>query len=642
MFGNGRKTIGVIICDVTIDYSSKVCQAISSYAREKNYNIAFFTYFTCFGTETRNGRGQASIIHLIPYENLDAIIFCYDTLLNDEKRVQIILNDMEKRCRVPVISLRHDTEKYPCVLVDPQHTIEKLVYHMVDSHKKRRIAFMSGPAGHPDTIARLQDYKNALKARDIPYDERMVFEGNFWVDKAKKAAKYFTTELEEIPEVIICANDYMATSLIDELVLQGYRIPEDIAITGYDDIQEAALSVTPVTTVSVPVNEMVQKGMGLIENMWANIDVPRLNYVPAQINIRNSCGCDAISDKDLFVQRILKSHADNRTALLMKNNNYMFVHLSDLDTLDNIENQVRILKCPELYIRNFFICLGKLRGDNYLKFRSTTPKFPKKTKAVGAVMNRTIIPTEVFNTRDLLPAEASEDIPMIYYFFPLHKNEFNFGYFAVTYDRDNACDSSFLQWLMILGNTLEMIRIKQKNQSLLNELKELYVQDALTGLLNRRGFDNTSRKMFNRAKKNKKNFFIIAIDMDNLKIINDQFGHKNGDIALKTVATAMKTAARRQDACARVGGDEYNIVGVGFTEEQVVATIATFQDYLKDFNDNSGLPYLVHASVGYYLWEPGDEKTLEGCVITADALLYEHKRTRKESGESQPLRSTLS
>ena len=97
MFGNGRKTIGVIICDVTIDYSSKVCQAISSYAREKDYNVAFFTYFTCFGTETRNGRGEASIIHLIPYENLDAIVFCYDTILNDEKRVQIIMNDMEIR-----------------------------------------------------------------------------------------------------------------------------------------------------------------------------------------------------------------------------------------------------------------------------------------------------------------------------------------------------------------------------------------------------------------------------------------------------------------------------------------------------------------------------------------------------------------
>nr|MBP3599115.1 diguanylate cyclase [Eubacterium sp.] len=642
MFGNGRKTIGVIICDITIDYSSKVCQAISSYARKKDYNIAFFTYFTSFGTETRNGRGEASIIHLIPYEKLDAVIFCYDTMINDERRVQLILDEMKTRCGCPIVTFRHDTGTYPCVLVDPTHTIEELVYHMIDKHHKTRIAFMSGPAEHPDTITRLQDYKIALKNRGIPYEERLVFEGDFWTDKAKDAVRYYTKELEECPEAIICANDYMATSVIDELVLQGFHIPGDIAVTGYDDIEEASLSVTPVTTVFVPVEEMVQQGMRIIEHMWEGIDVPRINYVRAQIRIRNSCGCHKISETDLYVQRILKSQADARSAILMKNNNYMFVHLSDLDTLDNIENQVRILKCPQLFIRNFFICLGKLEGNDYLKFRSAEPGFPPQTKAVGAVLNHTIISTEVFQTSDLLPAEASEDKPMIYYFYPLHKNEFTFGYFATAYEKDNACDHSFLQWLSILGNTLEMIRIKQKNQGLLNELKELYVQDALTGLLNRRGFDRTSQEFYSEAKKEQQNFFIIAIDMDNLKIINDQFGHKNGDIALKTVATAMKEVAREQDACARVGGDEYNITGIGLTEEQVSDTIQSFQNCLRNFNETSNLPYLVHASVGYYLWEPGDTKDLESCVIAADAHLYEHKRQRKERGECQALRTTPS
>ena len=86
IFGNGRKTIGVILCDVSSHYQEQICHTISSYAQTVGYNVAYFTFYTCYGTETRNGRGEANIIHLVPYEDLDAIIFCHDTLTNEAAR----------------------------------------------------------------------------------------------------------------------------------------------------------------------------------------------------------------------------------------------------------------------------------------------------------------------------------------------------------------------------------------------------------------------------------------------------------------------------------------------------------------------------------------------------------------------------
>ena len=82
MFENGRKTIGVILCDVSSHYQEQICQTLSMYAKEADYNLAYFTFFSCYGTEiTRNGRGEANIVHLIPFEELDAIILCHDPCL---------------------------------------------------------------------------------------------------------------------------------------------------------------------------------------------------------------------------------------------------------------------------------------------------------------------------------------------------------------------------------------------------------------------------------------------------------------------------------------------------------------------------------------------------------------------------------
>ena len=629
MFGNGRKTIGVILCDVSSHYQEQVCHTITSYAREIGYNIAYFTYFTCYGIDTRNGRGETNIIHLIPYEKLDAIIICHDTIVNPAA-LSKIWESVEKRCSCPVVTLRHDAEKYPCVLVRQEHMIEQLVYHFTDEHHKKRIAFMSGPFDHPDSKERLEDYKRGLANRNIPYDESLVFEGDFWNKKAKEAADYFTMELDEMPEAIICANDYMATSLSNELISKGFLIPDDITVSGFDDIWESSIYMPPITTVSVPVEEMSRRAVRLIEHMWQGKEIERVNYLDASVVIRNSCGCQTFSMQAMLAKRVRQVKEHSRIQELIQANTYMFVDLSDIDNLDGIENRVRLLDYSDKHVRNFFICLGEGKGTHYPKYRSAGAGFAKKSKAVGAVMNRKSIETEIFDTSDLLPAEAVEPGPMIYYFFPLHNNQYSFGYFAVSYEGVYGIDKVFENWLAILGNALETIRIKQKNQGLLQELNNLYVHDALTGLYNRRGFDSISQICYSKAKKEKAGLAIIAIDMDNLKVVNDRFGHMNGDLALKTIGKAMEQAAKKEDACARVGGDEYNVVGVGYTKEDAEKFVDDFGAYLEDFNETSELPYLVQASVGYFILEPGDEKGLEECIHAADEQLYEHKRKKKE------------
>lgn len=638
MFKNGRKTIGVILCDVSSHYQEQVCQTLSSYAINVGYNLAYFTFYTSYGVDTRNGRGEANIVHLIPYDKLDAIIFCHDTLVNEEAK-KFVWENIAKYCSCPIVTLRQDSGEYPCVLVNQDHAIENLVYHYVDEHKKTRLAFMSGPFDHPDSIKRLGDYKKALKNRGIPYDESLVFEGDFWIKKAKEAAQYFMMELDECPDAIICANDYMANSLMNELIEKGFLVPDDIAISGFDNIWESSITLPPITTVTVPVEEMAKEAIHIIEQMWHGEDTERVHYVDAEVVLRNSCGCQTFNMQSMLAKRVRQVNEYQHILDSSQNNTYMFIDLSDLDRVEGIEKHIRVPDLLEEHVDSLYICLCEGRSNKYPKYRSASAGFAKKCTAVGGIKHKKPIKMQSFDTAQLLPDGASENAPLIYYFFPLHNNQYSFGYLAISFEGTYGANKTFCNWLAILGNALETIRIKQKNQGLLQELNNLYVHDALTGLYNRRGFDSISEDYYVRAKKENKSFLIMAIDMDNLKVVNDRFGHMNGDLALKTIGAAMQHVADSDDACARVGGDEYNVVGVGHTKEDADEFIQCFNDYLNDFNATSGLPYLIKASLGYSLIEPGDDSMeLEECINAADAQLYEYKRNKKKLKKDNVLR----
>lgn len=637
MFGNGRKNICVILCDVADYYQEQVCKTLTSCAKEKGYNLAYFSFFLCYGVNTKNGRGEANIINLIPYEDFDGFILCHDTFQNKEAVCQMF-DYIKTRTKVPVITIRRKADGYPCVLADGEGAIAQFVKHFVTEHGYTRIGFMNGPKGHPDAQARLEDYKRGLQECGMEYDETLVYYGNFWRDHARLAVKYFTEEIAERPQAIVCANDYMAISLCNELINAGIMVPDDMGISGYDDVLESSINMPPITTVSVPVEKMSKTAFETLDRLMNGESVEPVQTIKAQIVIRNSCGCQGMDMSTMLKKRVRQLQEHERLVDLVQNNTYMSVELSDIESPEEMVDYLRLLENENMQVKDFFICLGEGKGSHYPKYASSKPGYPKKMKAISSVINRNVIATEVFSTRDLLPKEAVEDESMIYYFFPIHNLEQTFGYFAISYYGVHSCEKTFHSWLAIIGNALENLRLKQKTQLLLEELNNLYVHDALTGLMNRRGFENSSREYYTLSRQRRESMVVVSIDMDNLKVVNDEFGHMQGDIALQTIGKAIEHAARNDDICARVGGDEYAVAGIGYTKEDVEAFLRSFHEYLRNFNEESGLSYLVGASCGYCIISDEHNISLEAAIVESDNNLYENKREKKANKKNQVIR----
>ena len=152
------------------------------------------------------------------------------------------------------------------------------------------------------------------------------------------------------------------------------------------------------------------------------------------------------------------------------------------------------------------------------------------------------------------------------------------------------------------------------------------VTDAMTGLGNRRGFESASSMVIAINQRRSVDSTLLYLDLDKLKTINDQFGHAEGDHALREFGELLRDVFRHSDVIARLGGDEFAVLLSGESEHEQV--VSRFQEALKVRNQSRAHPYRLAASIGVAVLRSSEHETLEKFIQRADEAMYEEKRRR--------------
>lgn len=161
------------------------------------------------------------------------------------------------------------------------------------------------------------------------------------------------------------------------------------------------------------------------------------------------------------------------------------------------------------------------------------------------------------------------------------------------------------------------------------QIRNLSILDALTGLYNRRGFTVLAEQEVKLADRIKKTMLLFFLDMDDLKGINDSFGHTRGDQALQEVASILKETFRSTDVIARLGGDEFLILAVDTNLESAETMTNRIQSALQHRNERGDLPYDLIVSMGIARYDPENPCSVDELIDRADLLMYDQKNTRK-------------
>lgn len=170
------------------------------------------------------------------------------------------------------------------------------------------------------------------------------------------------------------------------------------------------------------------------------------------------------------------------------------------------------------------------------------------------------------------------------------------------------------------------IRYAIERQRLQAELRALSLVDELTGLHNRRGFITLAQQQLRVANRTKNRMMLLFADFDDLKAINDMFGHAEGDLALIEIADILRDTFRESDITARIGGDEFVLLATGVGPNSEGILVNRLREHVKAGNVRSSLRCKLSLSVGTAWYDPQHPCSIEELLHRADALMYEQKR----------------
>lgn len=180
------------------------------------------------------------------------------------------------------------------------------------------------------------------------------------------------------------------------------------------------------------------------------------------------------------------------------------------------------------------------------------------------------------------------------------------------------------------------ITMRLKHVMLQEKLREMSMTDELTGLFNRRGFFTITEQELKLAKRYKKEICMLYADLDGLKIINDTFGHMEGDQALIYAADILRTTFRESDIIARIGGDEFAAIPVGSNGNNIGTITGRLQKSIDAFNTKRKGGYNLSMSWGISHFDPEKPSSIGELITDADKSMYEQKR-QKQASQHRPL-----
>ncbi len=619
------KVIGICCSKINTEYVRNTVTSINRCAEKRGFKILLFNTFQDLYNKTPYTAGEKSIFSLVNHSVLDALVILSESL-RDEVTVDEIVSKA-KEANIPVFSVDMKLDGCCSILFDYVDTFEEIVRHVIEHHGCRRVNFIGGLKGNDFSESRVDCYKKVLAENGIEFEEERLGYGDFWEEPTKQVmGRFFLSDLP-FPEAIICSNDTMAITACQMLRAFGYRIPEDVIVTGFDGIELEKYCIPRLTTASSDVNKLGETITDMVATAVGGGEIPDEVRIPYAMRVSQSCGCTQIAPESAGtkVLDLYKKISDSSG-----HEDFMYQYLTSSIECDTLKKLGKVI-CTYSDV-NSWCCLN---SDFLEETRDKNRYHGYFTRSMVAMVRRAEchITTNVgFYAENLLPnlEEAFEHQSCIM-FMPIHFQDEIIGYEAVGVDNENFNFQNTNRILNYTTQILENFKYRKSLERVNAKLADMHMRDPMTGIFNRRGFYKNAVKLINKCRRNGRQAVIFSVDMDGLKHINDTYGHSEGDKAIKAVSNALMKSTEGDDICSRFGGDEFVVLASPENKDEYMDLfVERVKRCLQDYNKKSKSPYEVVISCGTASMKITSVESLDDFIKIADEKMYEQKRKHKQ------------
>ena len=281
-----RKTraIGLLLNNLENDFFVPLFNGVEEVVRKLGYNLIVATYHIDSRKESPPPIG--------PY-NADGMLVFADGL-GDEDLAHFNLVGfpmvLVHRTPPPLLDI-------PGVTVENVEITKDLIEHLIQVHGRKRILFLRGPVHQEDTLFREIGYRSALEANGIPFDDRLIRDGGFNREPAYQTMIELLTSKEPVEfDAVFAGNDDAAIGVLRALHQHNLRVPEDVSVTGFDDLDFARFLNPPLTTVRAPTRSVGRIATERLFSLFEDQSTDGIMVLPTEIIVRRSCGCQFEQD----------------------------------------------------------------------------------------------------------------------------------------------------------------------------------------------------------------------------------------------------------------------------------------------------------------------------------------------------------
>lgn len=617
----GRRIISLCISRLNDVENGRFVAAVNKFANENNASLLIYGINADFYWKDEKNEAEVAVFNLIDYNITDVIILMCEKIKS--RRITDMIVQRAKTNKIPVVVV---DDNYPdCINIccDYQNGFEAVVRHVIEHHKVKRPHFMGGIPNNRFSDERQRVFEKVLAEKGIPFNESMVSYGYFWSKTALEAAEKIY-ESGNIPDAIICANDVMAVNVCSYFEEKGFRVPEDIIVTGFDGIDEINYSFPKITSSFCGTSCFSESVGNALHNIFENNLTCGDYLVEPKLVISESCGCKlaqkfvAVDSIRSFNDRFYRYYDDDRRLLEICGKMYASESLREAAAClnDTVINSMTCVIKKELTNET----ADPFAGDGSMEFDDDMFLFFESGKSETVQRD--------FKRSEIIPnfeKVLEQGYPLIFNVISFMKKTIGYlCFYFKSFETVDYCRIPQTEWSisMSLGGFLNV-----RYQRYLNRrIEEIYSIDSLTGIYNRLSFNKVFCERLKKLKDKVVPLTVMLADLDGLKAINDTYGHSAGDNAIKVLAHALKSSCPEDALCVRFGGDEMLAVVFGECDSENIRN--RIRKALCDYNDVSEEKYKVSASIGLFITDTGSNTDFEYLVRKTDKDMYEEKQMK--------------
>ena len=637
---NGKKLVALCTSRIYDPQIHGYIERLNKQMRARGYSLLIFTINSDIYWEEDRQAAEKYVFDLLPYDSLDAVIIM-DEKIKSHKIAQKVIKASNAH-KVPVIIADGRYDNTSCINFDYEKGFELIVRHIIETHGVKKPHMMAGQPDNEFSNRRIEVFKKVLSENNIEFDNSMLSYGYFWSDPCKIATEELLMR-DTLPDAIICANDLMAITVSEMLTDAGYKIPDDIIVSGFDGYDGIYFNSPKIASVSCDIIHLADATAETTFEVMEKGGILDQEIVPVLIP-NESCGCPEHTEhpqllSNWFKESFSRNNDDNRVLkrinAFMQTSNTTGEMVSHLDCYKT--DHVLVAVDRRIFDEEFNYFTNKDTDDNPSVFTviydsEHKEDYKKDTFKLSFSRGRSGGDVMAPQLRDRILELTKSGYPLIFNaldymgkafgFVCYYFRDFNISNYTNTMNATNTIGTG-------IGGYINL----RYQRLLLEKMDEMYLRDSLTGIYNRIGFRNVFDKLIENGDYKDEQITVIMSDMDGLKYINDNFGHIEGDSAIVTVANALSNALPEKSIPSRIGGDELFAVIFGDIDpDEIINRINTF---LEVYNLSSGKPYKVSTSCGFIKTKLDNGFDISQALKQADDIMYAVKRKKKEDRKKE-------